>query len=380
MDMNRRHFTGMLALVSAGALMNVRIAHAALPTTKRFVFIIQRGAADGLSTLIPTGDPDLVRQRAGLVAQGATKLDAMFSLHPALAETAKLYAAKQALFAHAIASSYRERSHFDGQNILETGGLSAYAAKDGWMNRVIGLFGRDVPKAIALAPTVATALRGPNPASSYAASALPDASEDLVQRTAALYEQDPALHAAFSQALANRATVGDLANGGQKGEAIGALAAKLMSGPEAARLVMIETTGWDTHNQQAGRINTQLKNLDAIIASLKTGLGADWANTMILVATEFGRTVAINGTGGSDHGTASAAMLIGGDVKGGRVIADWPGLSQNALYEGRDLKPTSSLEALITGAVAGHFALDPVQVARAIYPAHPGLKANSALV
>lgn len=374
MTLNRRQFSAMLALASVGTMMNVRIAHAALPTHKRLIFIIQRGAADGLATLIPTGDPDVVRQRSVLVAPDAVKLDAMFALHPALAETAKLYAAKQALFAHAVASSYRERSHFDGQNILETGGLAAYAAKDGWMNRVIGLFGRDTPKAIALAPTVATALRGPNPASSYAASALPDASEDLVQRTAALYEADPALHAAFSQALANRATVGALANGGQNGTAIGALAAKLMTGPEAARLVMIEATGWDTHNQQAGRLTTQLKNLDAIIASLKGGLGAEWADTLVLVATEFGRTVAVNGTGGTDHGTASAAMLLGGGVKGGRVLADWPGLSQSALYEGRDLKPTASLESLITSAVATHFALDPVQTARAIYPAHKGLR------
>lgn len=374
MALNRRQFTAMLALSGAATLLDARIAHAALPTSKRFVFIIQRGAADGLGTVIPTGDPDLMRQRAGLVAEGAKTLDTMFALHPALVETARLYDARQALFAHAIASSYRERSHFDGQNILETGGLSAYAAKDGWMNRAIGLFNRDTPKAISLAPTVATALRGPNPASSYAASALPDASEDLIQRTARLYENDAALHTAFEQALANRAAVGSLAQEGQNGTAVGALAAKLMSGPEAARLMVIETTGWDTHNQQQGRLAAQLKNLDALVASLKAGLGAAWSDTLILVATEFGRTVAINGTGGSDHGTASAAMLLGGGIKGGRVLADWPGLAQGALYEGRDLKPTASLEALIASAFAAHFALDPRLVVRTLYPSHTSLK------
>lgn len=378
MNLNRRLFIAGAGAVGAATMWPARIVHAALPTTKRFVFVIQRGAADGLATVIPTGDPDLVRQRSALVADGAKKLDAMFSLHPALAETGKLFDAKEALFAQAIASSYRERSHFDGQNILETGGLSAYASKDGWMNRMMGMFGNDMPKALALAPTVAPALRGPHPASSYAASALPDANADLIDRVGMLYEGDAALHAAFAQALANKAAAG-MDDKGNGGAAIGTLAAKLMTGGEAARLVMIETTGWDTHNQQTGRINTQLKNLDAMISALKAGLGAEWANTMLLVATEFGRTVAVNGTGGTDHGTASTAMILGGGVKGGKVVSDWPGLSQSALYEGRDLKPTASLEGLIAGAVAGHFGLEPERTALNLYPSHKKLRAVSGL-
>jgi uncharacterized protein (DUF1501 family) len=131
---------------------------------------------------------------------------------------------------------------------------------------------------------------------------------------------------------------------------------------------MIETGGWDTHSGQRGRLTAQLRGLDQMVAALKTGLGADWDNTLVIVATEFGRAVAPNGTGGTDHGTASAAMLLGGAVAGGKVISDWPGLNQSALYEGRDLKPTTDLDALIASALAQHYGLDPARIASALFP------------
>ena len=135
---------------------------------------------------------------------------------------------------------------------------------------------------------------------------------------------------------------------------------------------MIETNGWDTHSAQRGRLNAQLRSLDQLVAALNTGLGAEWANTLIVVATEFGRTARPNGTGGTDHGQASAAMLLGGAVSGGKVIADWPGLSDGALYEGRDLKPTTDLDALIAGALAQHYALEPSRVIAALFPESRG--------
>jgi uncharacterized protein (DUF1501 family) len=141
-----------------------------------------------------------------------------------------------------------------------------------------------------------------------------------------------------------------------------------MTGPDAARIAMIETSGWDTHSAQLGRMAAQLKKLDALISAAKVGLGAEWANTLVIVATEFGRTVAANGTGGSDHGTASAAILLGGTVNGGRVVADWPGLNKAALYEARDLKPTTALDRVISDAVALHFGLDPERAARDLFP------------
>ena len=143
---------------------------------------------------------------------------------------------------------------------------------------------------------------------------------------------------------------------------------------------MIETGGWDTHTQQRGRLAAQLKGLDAMIGALQIGLGPLWSDTMVLVATEFGRTVAVNGTGGTDHGTGSSAMLLGGAVKGGRVLADWPGLKQAALFEGRDLRPTMQLDGFIGGAVAGHFGVDPKRAMVALFPENNGTAAVGGLV
>lgn len=371
---DRRTF---LATGAAGATVLLAAPHLAVAqaaTDRRFVFIIQRGAADGLSTLAPTGDPDFERVRGSFAEDvaGGVRAGDFFTLHPALAEIGRLYGAREALFAHAVASPYRERSHFDGQNILETGGSTAYVLRDGWMNRLLGLLPRGEERAIAVSATVPMVLRGPRDVASYAPSALPDASDDLLARVSALYEPDAALHAAWTQAMQTRTMAGDLSAGrGENGAATGALAARLL-GAEGARVAVIETGGWDTHAAQRGRFGFQMRGLDALVAALRTGLGDDWRDTLVLVATEFGRTVAPNGTGGTDHGTAAAAMLLGGAVAGGRVLADWPGLGASALYEGRDLKPTLSLDALIASAVAQHYRLDPAQAARTLFPESRG--------
>lgn len=369
--MDRRSFlaAGGLGLLGTFA---PRMAFARAATAKRFVFIIQRGAADGLGTIGPVGDPAFVGARGELAADltAGTKLDAMFALHPAMANAAALYARGQALFAHAVASPYRDRSHFDGQNVLETGGAGAYQLKDGWMNRLLGVVPTDDAKAIAIAATVPVALRGAHEVASYAPSSLPDASDDLLARVTQLYQGDAQLHGLWNEALQTRQLTGDLArDNGRNAAATGALAARLLAPVNGARIATIETGGWDTHAGQRGRLATQLKGLDAMIGALQTGLGPVWDETLVLVATEFGRTVAINGTGGTDHGTGTAAMLFGGAVKGGRVFADWPGLATANLYEARDLKPTTPLDAFIGGAVADHFAVEPPRAMAALFPA-----------
>ena len=366
--LDRRKFLVAGSAGAAALLANPRIAFARAATDKRFLFIIQRGAADGLAILAPTGDPAYAGLRGDLAKDAAsgTRVDPMFTFHPALAETAKMYAAKQALLVHAVASPYRDRSHFDGQNVLESGAARAYGLKDGWMNRLLAQLPGD--RAIALSPAVPLALRGAIPVESYAPSALPNAADDLMLRAGDLYARDAQLGPLWNQALAARAKAGEMA-GGKGGAALGTLAARQMSGADGARIGMIETNGWDTHTGQNYRLAAQLKQLDATIAAFRDGLGsAAWANTVVLVATEFGRTAKANGTGGTDHGTGSVAMLMGGAVAGGRVIADWPGLSTGALYEGRDLKPTSDLDALVAGAMAQHFGLDPARAAGLLFP------------
>jgi len=367
---DRRTF--LIGGAAAAALLAApRVAVAQAATDRRFVFIIQRGAADGLGTLAPTGDPAFAGLRGAFAQdfQNGPRAGDFFTLHPNLAEAGRMFAAREALFVHAVASPYRDRSHFDGQNILETGGTVAYALRDGWMNRLLGLLPGGESRAIAVSATVPMVLRGTREVGSYAPSALPDASDDLLARVGNLYQSDPQLHGAWEQAMQTRTMAGDISGGGgQNGAATGQLAARLLSGAEGARIAVIETGGWDTHAGQRGRLGQQLRGLDAMLGALKTGLGADWAKTMVIVATEFGRTAAPNGTGGTDHGTASLAMLFGGAVAGGRVIADWPGLTQGSLYEGRDLKPTLDLDTLIASAVSEHYRLDMGRSARALFP------------
>jgi uncharacterized protein (DUF1501 family) len=336
-------------------------------TDRRFVFIIQRGAADGLDTVVPIGDPDYARLRGAMALDSSTTLPLgeMFALHGALQRVGQLYQAKQALFCHAVATPYRDRSHFDGQNILESGATAPFAREDGWLNRLLTLLPGS--GAVALTPTAPLALRGPAPVATYAPSGLPDAGDDLMTRVDMLYADDPLLHPLWGEAMSARGMT-DGVGKQQDATAIGKLTAGFLAKPEGARIAMIETLGWDTHTAQDTRLNRQLTQLDNLLGSLVDNLGPIWKDTVVVVATEFGRTAAMNGTGGTDHGTASLAMVLGGAVKGGRVLTDWPGLSAGALYQNRDLKPTRALDTVLASAAAQCFRLDPQKSARTLFP------------
>ena len=368
MVVSRRHFlSGTAALLAAPGIVFAQAA-----TERRFIFVIQRGAADGLNIVVPYADPGYARQRGALTIDpsAAFKLDGTFALHPSLTELAGLYKAGQATFFHAVASPYRDRSHFDGQNVLETGGSAPYALKDGWMNRLLSAQSRPGKDAIAFATTMPTAMRGDVSVQSYAPSTLPHASDDLLIRVGQLYGEDAQLHALWSSALDSSAMAAGMAQGAkrQKPEDLGRVAASFLGKKEGPRIVMIETSGWDTHSGQNNRLATQLDNLNSLVAALRQGLGPIWEQTVILVATEFGRTVAANGTGGTDHGTGAAAMLLGGGVQGGRIIADWPGLEPGNLLDGRDLKPTLALDGLIAQTCAEVFRSDPERMKRVLFP------------
>ena len=367
---SRRHFL-QFAAAAGGILAAPHLVLANAATQRRFVFIIQRGAADGLDTVIPYADPGYARLRGALALDSAAafKLDGTFALHPAMVETAKLYAARQALFVHAVASPYRDRSHFDGQNVLETGGANPFEVKDGWLNRLVTLLPKSGGEAIAITPTVPLALRGRAEVNSYAPASPRQAPEDLLQRVQGMYAQDAQLHALWSAAMDARAMAGAPVR--QNPTELGQLAARFLSQPSGPRIAMLEIGGWDTHSAQGPRLANQLKSLDAMIAALRDGLGAAWADTTVLVATEFGRTAAANGTGGTDHGTGSVAMVLGGAVDGGRVLGDWPGLAQASLYQGRDLQPTTELDALIASVAGESFGLAPEQVRRSLFAQLP---------
>lgn len=368
MSLDRRGFIGAATLLAAPRILLARAA-----TERRFVFIIQRGAADGLNIVIPYADARYAALRGDLAIDPATalKLDGTFALHPALTTLRQLYAGGEATFLHAVASPYRDRSHFDAQNVLETGGMAPYQLKDGWMNRLLGLLPRSGKEAIAIAPAVPLALQGAVEVTTYAPSALPEANEDLLMRVRQLYAPDRQLQALWTSAIEARGMAGERMDGGGNRpdvSALGRVAAGFLARADGPRIAMIETSGWDTHSGQDARLTRQLLGLDGLIGGLREGMGGAWAQTVVLVATEFGRTVAANGTGGTDHGTAAASMLIGGAVQGGRIVADWPGLGPGQLLEGRDLRPTLGLDSVIASTCSEAFGLDPVRTTNMLFP------------
>lgn len=373
MAMDRRDFLGTATLLAAPGMLLAQPA-----TDRRFVFIIQRGAADGLNTVIPYAEPAYASLRRDLAIDTASalKLDGTFALHPSLTRLRELYAVGEASFIHAVASPYRDRSHFDGQNVLETGGKTPYQLKEGWINRLLGLLPRTGQEAIGFSPAVPLAMQGPIPVTTYAQSTLPEAHEDLLMRVEQLYLPDQQLRSLWTSALEARVMAGDRMGGAasrQDAATLGRTAARFLARADGPRIAMLETSGWDTHSAQSQRLALQLRGLDALIGELRDGMGAAWAHTVVLVATEFGRTAAANGSGGTDHGTASAAMLIGGAVRGGRVVSDWPGLASANLFEGRDLRPTIALDGLIAATCSEAFNLDPERTLRTLFPdAHIG--------
>ena len=239
---------------------------------------------------------------------------------------------------------------------------------------------RSLPKAqneaIAFAATIPMALRGKMEVSSYAASHLPQAPDDLLLRVGQLYADDSQLNLLW-QAAMQANNMADDVSAKQDPASLGKLAASFLSKANGPRIAMIETGGWDTHSGQEARLSRQLSSLDQLIAAMRVGLGDAWQKTIIIVATEFGRTAAANGTGGTDHGTGSVALILGGDVGGGRVIADWPGLSQSNLYESRDLNPTINLDTLIASLASASFGLDNTLVAKTLFPESANHKSMS---
>ncbi|HEV8388582.1 MAG TPA: DUF1501 domain-containing protein [Dongiaceae bacterium] len=384
---SRRSFLlGLGAIAFAGG--GARLALAAAPVDQRFVVIILRGAMDGLSAIPPYADPDYRDLRGALAiaapgqADGALDLDGAFGLHPRLATLKALYDQKQLIVAHAVATAYRERSHFDGQDLLENGTPVPHGTADGWLNRTLALLNGDDGLGLALGDQVPLMLRGKVAVTSWAPKKLPGADADFVSRVAQMYQASPILLAALESAMdADRMAAGALGpnptpmtGGGYRRGAAKALAeaaGKFLADPDGPRIAVLEINGWDTHSGQGtanGRLAQALGELDAATAALRQSLGATWARTAVLTATEFGRTAAPNGTGGTDHGTASGAFLMGGAIEGGRVLTDWPGLDRSRLYQGRDLAPTMDLRALAKGVLADHLHLPPDALARVVFP------------
>lgn len=385
---DRRSFLlGFSAMTLAGA-GNARLALASALSDRRFVVIVLRGAMDGLAAIPPYADPNYRTLRGALAlaapgqADGALDLDGAFGLHPRLATLKALYDQKQLIVAHAVATAYRDRSHFDGQDLLENGTVVPRGTADGWLNRALTLLNGASNGGIALGDQVPLILRGGAQVASWAPKRLPGADAAFISRVEQMYQRSPLLLAALEDAvaadrMAEQALGAEQAamkpGGYRRGAAkiLAEAAGKFLADPDGPRVAALEINGWDTHSGQGtanGRLAQALAELDAATAALRRSLGAAWDRTAVLTATEFGRTAAPNGTGGTDHGTASGAFLMGGAIEGGRVLTDWPGLDRSRLYQGRDLAPTMDLRALAKGLLRDHLGLPADALARVVFP------------
>jgi uncharacterized protein (DUF1501 family) len=364
-----------------------RIAHAVADAEARFVLVILRGGLDGLAAVPPYGEPQYANLRGDLAlgapggADGVLDLDGTFGLHPALTNMHTMFKARELAVLHAVATPYRERSHFDGQNVLENGGATPNASTNGWLNRALHALERqgNPRPAVALAESVPLVLRGEFAVNAWAPSRLPDTDEDTLARVRAMYEAtDPLLAERLSAALGARELVGEQAAdqrmSGRGAQQVGPLvtaAARFLASESGPRVAVIDVGGWDTHANQGGAqgaLALRLRGLDTGLAMLKTELGTVWQDTSVLIVTEFGRTVAVNGTRGTDHGTAGCAFLAGGAVAGGRVIADWPGLATRDLHENRDLRATTDMRAIFKGVLTDRFALGEAALEESVFP------------
>ena len=376
----RAFLSGVGAAALAAGMPRAVLADA--PTDKRFVLIILRGAMDGLNVVPPYGDKDYAGLRAQIAiakpgeTDGAFDLNGFFGLHPALAGIAPWYKEGALLPIHAVASPYRDRSHFDGQDLLENGTLSPHTTDSGWLNRALTTMGAgDRRIGLAVGQSIPLVLRGPTQVASWAPTHMPEANDSFLTLVQAVYQGDRRLSAALADgiratAAADHAIGTDtmpVANAGMAGdgkpmpykaqEALAEAAGKMLADPNGPRIAVFDAQGWDTHAGQGGakgRLAGALGGLQASLISLRRALGPAWKDTVVMLATEFGRTAHVNGTNGTDHGTGTVTLLAGGAVAGGKVLSQWPGLADVQLYQSRDLMPTTDLRAVMKTVLYQH--------------------------
>jgi uncharacterized protein (DUF1501 family) len=398
---SRRDTLKALGLTAGFCLWDapLRYALAAMPGDRRLVVVILRGAVDGLAAVPPHGDKDYqsVRGTLALARDGATPLhdlDGMFGLHPSLANLKSLYGAKELVVFQNICSPYRERSHFDGQNVLESGAVRPHMLSDGWLNRALRPMGMsDGVQALAVAQTPPLLLSGQTRATSWMPPSLPAPDSDFLARVKLLYAHDPALKQSLDDALALQdaaMVASDDPSDRKMGpgaaanlEPLFSGAGRLLATANGPRVAVLDVSGWDTHvNEGAGdgQLARRLAALDRGLIALKTALGPAWSKTAIVMATEFGRTAHPNGNGGTDHGTGGASFLLGGAVSGGTVRAEWTGLGPNALKDGRDQPPRTDLRALFKGVLAEHMSVPKPALESTVFPDSAAAPAMNGLI
>lgn len=372
----------LLGLGASIALPGVRLAFAQAPGPARLVVVLLRGGLDGLYAVQPYADPNFAELRGPLMLpepgreDGLLDLGGRFGLHPRLSGIHTMFRENEALILHAVAGPWRTRSHFDAQDLLESGAEQRLAS--GWLNRALTAIpppaaGRAA--GLAVGTTTPLLLRGRARVDNYLPRGVAEVPPDLIARILDLNARDQVLGPSLRDGVRARGyvleTLGEAARqrpapGGQFA-VLARAAGQLMAAPQGPSVAAFELGGWDTHAQQSARLNAPLAQMDEGLVALKQALGDVWRRTAVLVVTEFGRTARVNGTMGTDHGTGGAAFILGGAVQGGRILGDWPGLSAANLFQNRDLFPTTDMRSLAKGLLRDHLRL-PRPAVEAAFP------------
>ncbi len=402
---SRRQFMAQAAGLGLSVSLLAHQAQAAIQGRK-LITVVCRGGLDGLSLTPPVGDPDYRRLRGALAISDALPLDGTFGLNPALPAIHAMILAGQGRIVPAIATPDRARSHFEAQDVLESGAAAVYGASSGWLNRTLAALSRQGKvEALSVGPTAPLILRGPAAASSWSPGRTIEATARLPTLLQDLYQGDPILGPALARGLATEtmamaamsglsdpsqgAPMGSFAGGGVQGlqrqgqeaaRSLGGTLAGFMRAPGGPQIAALSLDGFDTHANQIGQLANRLAGLDSLMEGLRTGLGPDWNQTVIVVMTEFGRTARPNGTGGTDHGTASSALVLGGGLKRGGIIGDWPGLKDTALFDERDLAPSLDMRGLLKGVLSAHLGVEARDLDTTVFPDSASVRAVPGLV
>lgn len=374
--MDRREFLRSMCWGGVATFGFPTVSFAQVRQPGRLVFVLLRGGFDGLAAVVPHGDPGYRALRGPLAFDESdlVLLDDMFGLAPGLAALRPFHDEGELVVLHAMAIPYRTRSHFDGQAILETGLDRPIGASEGWLNRLLQILEGD-RSGIAIASGMPRSMTGSHPVQTWSPAQLGVVSDEYLERLAVLYRADGTLHGRFEAALQQQDAVGEeaMAGGSARRGGITPLmraAARILRQNTGPNVAAVEFSGWDTHANQGaagGALDRLLGQLADGLVAFRSEMGSSWSDTTVVVMTEFGRTARPNGTRGTDHGTAGAGFVLGPRVARSAVMADWPGLTAGALYEGRDLKPTLDTRAVLKGVIASTFDLNAAQADR-VFP------------
>jgi uncharacterized protein (DUF1501 family) len=388
MTVDRRTFLGTMCIGGLATFGLPVVNFAQVKHAGRFVFVLLRGGFDGLAAVVPYGDPAYspLRGTFAFAESDLLVLDDTFGLSPGLAPLRELWQGQELAAVHAMAIPYRTRSHFDGQAILETGIDRPVGSSDGWLNRLLQVMAGQ-RSGIAIASGMPRSLTGSFDVQTWSPTQLGAVDDEYLGRLASLYRGDKVLQGRFEAAIQQQNLVGEepMAGGGARRAGMTPLmqaAARILKQDTGPNIAAVEFSGWDTHANQGlagGPLDRLLGQLADALVALRAGLGTAWANTTVVVMTEFGRTARPNGTRGTDHGTAGAGFVLGPRVARSAVLSDWPGLSDRALFEGRDLKPTLDTRAVLKAAIAATFDLTPAQIDR-VFPGSAGVRGAYALM